>query len=122
MRKSIFLLALLCATVYAAEPPPPPAMEPLPGESKSAPQAGDPSVSAQSALLGDPIAPGSSRYCQTYYRDPSLSFCPAPADTAGCDVVAQSHENRGAQRTPWRPVAEAYLRHELGFQPLGRTM
>jgi hypothetical protein len=42
------------------------------------PQAGDPSISARSAALGDVIAPGSTRYYQTYYRDPSLSFCPAP--------------------------------------------
>ncbi len=44
----------------------------------SAPAAGDPSVSAQSALLGDPIAPGTSRWYQTYYRDPNLGFCAAP--------------------------------------------
>jgi hypothetical protein len=42
------------------------------------PQAGDLSVSVQSAVLGDPIAPGSTRYYQVYYRDPAPSFCPAP--------------------------------------------
>jgi hypothetical protein len=44
----------------------------------SAPAPGDPSITARSAVLGDPIAPGTSRYYQTYYRDPSLTFCPAP--------------------------------------------
>jgi Tol biopolymer transport system component len=40
-----------------------------------APAAGDRSISAQSAALGDPIALGSVRYYQAYYRDPNLSFC-----------------------------------------------
>lgn len=44
----------------------------------TAPEAGDLSVSAQSAALGDSIAPGSTRWYQVYYRDPSSSFCPAP--------------------------------------------
>jgi hypothetical protein len=44
----------------------------------SAPQAGDLSITARSAQLGDPIAPGSTRYYQTYYRDPNPSFCPNP--------------------------------------------
>jgi Tol biopolymer transport system component len=44
----------------------------------SAPGASDNPITVQSALLGDPIAPGSTRYYQTYYRDPSLTFCPAP--------------------------------------------
>jgi len=48
----------------------------------SAPTAGDPSITARSALLGDPIAPGSTRSYQVYYRDPALSFCPAPAGDA----------------------------------------
>ena len=42
------------------------------------PQSGDPSITARSAALGDPIAPGSIRYYQTYYRDPNLTFCPNP--------------------------------------------
>ena len=42
------------------------------------PQLGDLSISARSALLGDPISSGSSRYYQTYYRDPNLNFCPSP--------------------------------------------
>ena len=44
----------------------------------SAPQGGDLSVSARSAALGDPIAPGSTRYYQAYFRDPSPAFCPNP--------------------------------------------
>jgi hypothetical protein len=44
----------------------------------SAPAAGDPSITAMSALLGDPIAVGSLRHYQVYYRDPNLAFCPAP--------------------------------------------
>jgi hypothetical protein len=42
------------------------------------PLAGDPSISARSATLGNPIAPGSTRYYQTYYRDPAPGFCPTP--------------------------------------------
>ncbi|MBK7641630.1 MAG: hypothetical protein IPJ19_01050 [Planctomycetes bacterium] len=40
---------------------------------------GDPSITLRSAALGDPIAPGDARFYQVYYRDPSASFCPAPA-------------------------------------------
>jgi hypothetical protein len=42
------------------------------------PAAGDLSVSAQSAALGDPLAPGSTRYYTVYYRDPATWFCPPP--------------------------------------------
>jgi hypothetical protein len=42
------------------------------------PGPGDPSITVRSAQLGDPIAPGSTRYYQVYYRDPSPSFCPSP--------------------------------------------
>jgi hypothetical protein len=52
------------------------------GGAISAPQAGDPSVSAKSAALGDPLAPGMTRYYQTYYRDSKLDFCPAPSGDA----------------------------------------
>lgn len=48
------------------------------GGSATWPQTGDPSISARSAALGDPIAPGSTRWYQAYYRDPVLAFCPAP--------------------------------------------
>ena len=43
----------------------------------SAPTGGEPSILVRSAELGDPIAPGSTRVYQTYYRDPFLEFCPA---------------------------------------------
>jgi hypothetical protein len=43
------------------------------------PEAGDLSISARSAALGDVIPAGGVRYYQTYYRDPSSSFCPAPS-------------------------------------------
>jgi hypothetical protein len=44
----------------------------------TAPGPGDPSISARSAALGDPIAPGTMRYYQAYYRDPVLTFCASP--------------------------------------------
>jgi len=46
----------------------------------SAPQPGNPSITAQSTALGDPIAPlsGATRIYQAYYRDPNLAFCAAP--------------------------------------------
>ena len=46
--------------------------------SASAPGPGDPSITARSAVLGDPIAPGDVRFYYVYYRDPDLSFCPSP--------------------------------------------
>jgi hypothetical protein len=46
--------------------------------SVSAPGSGDPSVSARSSALGDPLAPGAQRAYQVYYRDADPSFCPAP--------------------------------------------
>jgi plastocyanin len=49
------------------------------GGSATYPGPGDPSISAQSATLGDPITPGTSRYYQVYYRDPDLTFCPGQA-------------------------------------------
>jgi len=42
------------------------------------PGPGDPSITARSAALGDPIAPGSQRFYQTWYSDPDLAFCPNP--------------------------------------------
>ena len=48
------------------------------GGSVSAPSGGDPSITAQSAALGDPIAPGTTRHYQVYYRDPVLPFCDTP--------------------------------------------
>ena len=46
--------------------------------SVSAPQGGDLSITARSAQRGDTIAPGSSRYYMTYYRDGVAGFCPTP--------------------------------------------
>jgi probable HAF family extracellular repeat protein len=48
------------------------------GGALSVPQAGEPSVSARSAALGDTITSGATRFYQTYYRDPVLTFCPNP--------------------------------------------
>ena len=45
----------------------------------SAPQGTDPSVSARSAAVGDPIGAGEFRVYHVFYRDPSSTFCPAPA-------------------------------------------
>jgi hypothetical protein len=42
----------------------------------------DPTISARSAAAGDPLAPGNVRYYQAYYRDPVLTFCPAPQGKA----------------------------------------
>ena len=42
------------------------------------PDATDLSITARSAALGAPIPSGAVRIYQTYYRDPSASFCPAP--------------------------------------------
>jgi Tol biopolymer transport system component len=44
----------------------------------SAPSGSDPAVHTRSATLGDPIAPGTSRFYYVYYRDPIvLGGCPA---------------------------------------------
>jgi hypothetical protein len=43
-----------------------------------APQSSDPTVSARSAAVGDPIPLGGTRCYQVYYRDSSATFCPAP--------------------------------------------
>ena len=48
----------------------------------AAPQAGDASISSRSAALGDVLHSGATRIYQTYYRDPHLAFCPAPAGDA----------------------------------------
>ncbi|MBK7645127.1 MAG: hypothetical protein IPJ19_19130 [Planctomycetes bacterium] len=44
----------------------------------SAPGPGELGILARSAALGAPIAPGSVRVYQVYYRDPSATFCPVP--------------------------------------------
>jgi Tol biopolymer transport system component len=48
------------------------------GGAVSAPQPGDASISARSAALGNVIGAGTTRYYQTYYRDPLLGFCASP--------------------------------------------
>jgi len=45
----------------------------------TAPAPGDPPVSARSAVLGDVLTMGATRYYQAYYRDPAPLFCPSPA-------------------------------------------
>jgi hypothetical protein len=47
----------------------------------TAPQGADPSVSFQSAALGDPLSAGATRIYQVYYRDPDPNFCPIPGST-----------------------------------------
>lgn len=46
------------------------------GGACAAPIAGDPSITARSAALGDPISPGDTRFYQVYYRDAAGPFCP----------------------------------------------
>ena len=53
-----------------------------PAGTLTAPEGGAPSISARSAALGDPIAAGTSRVYQVYYRDPDLAFCPPPAGSS----------------------------------------
>ena len=57
------------------------------GGATSYPQPGDNSISLESALLGDPIPAGGTRYYQTYYRDPSASFCPSATFNASSGVI-----------------------------------
>jgi hypothetical protein len=42
------------------------------------PGLGDPTVSERATALGDVLDPGSRRYYQAYYRDPTTKFCPPP--------------------------------------------
>jgi len=44
----------------------------------SAPAGAELSITARSAQLFDPIAPGQTRYYMTYYRDGVATFCPSP--------------------------------------------
>ncbi len=59
----------------------------------SVPASGDPSISARSAALGDPLSAGAHREYMAYYRDPTVSGgCPATstfnATTAGTLIWA----------------------------------
>jgi hypothetical protein len=50
------------------------------GGAVSYPPAAGPSISTRSAALGDPIASGSQRHYQVYYRDANPTFClPSPS-------------------------------------------
>ena len=40
------------------------------------PGVGDPSLSQRALAIGDPLAAGSTRSYQLYYRNPAPSFCP----------------------------------------------
>ncbi|HEV8111915.1 MAG TPA: FG-GAP-like repeat-containing protein [Planctomycetota bacterium] len=51
------------------------------GGSITAPQGGDPSVSARSAALGSVIVPGQHRWVLVYYRDPSVLGMCSPSST-----------------------------------------
>jgi hypothetical protein len=53
------------------------------------PGPGDPSITSRSAALGDPIAPGSTRYYQSYYRDPLASFCPPLTFNSSNGIIVQ---------------------------------
>ena len=44
----------------------------------SYPLPGDPPITARSAARGDPIAPGTTRNYQAWYRDAVPGFCPSP--------------------------------------------
>ncbi len=48
------------------------------GGNVAAPTGAEPKIKTRSAALGDPIAPGSTRYYLVSYRDPNPSFCPDP--------------------------------------------
>jgi hypothetical protein len=46
--------------------------------SSAEPGPGEPSLRTRLAALGDALPPGSVRFYQVYYRDPSPTYCPAP--------------------------------------------
>ena len=48
------------------------------GGNVAAPQGAEPSITARSAALGDPIPGGATRYYLVAYRDPNAGFCPMP--------------------------------------------
>ncbi|MBK7644308.1 MAG: hypothetical protein IPJ19_14905 [Planctomycetes bacterium] len=52
-------------------------VKPASGGSVSYPVGAELSITQRSAQLGDPLTAGSLRHYQTYYRDPSSSFCPS---------------------------------------------
>lgn len=50
--------------------------------SLTVPATGQTSISARSAALGDPLAPGTVRSYQSWYRDSNPDFCGPPAGNA----------------------------------------
>jgi Tol biopolymer transport system component len=54
----------------------------------TAPEMGDPSISARSATLGDPVPLGGTRVYQVYYRDPNLVFCPGGFNATNAMAIA----------------------------------
>jgi Tol biopolymer transport system component len=54
----------------------------------TAPQTGDPTISARSAALGDTIPLGATRIYQVYYRDANLTFCPGGFNTTNAIAIA----------------------------------
>ncbi|MBI5363825.1 MAG: hypothetical protein HZA53_11650 [Planctomycetes bacterium] len=52
------------------------------------PEAGEPSISARSAIVGDPIPIGATRHYQAYYRDADPTFCPAGGTANSSQAVA----------------------------------
>jgi hypothetical protein len=64
------------------------------GGSITAPAGGDPSVSARSAALGNPILPGQNRFYLVYYRDPVV--------LGGCAATSTFNATQGG-RVSWTP-------------------
>jgi Tol biopolymer transport system component len=58
------------------------------GGAITAPEAGDPTISARSATLGDSIPLGATRAYQVYYRDPNLAFCPGGFNVSSAIAIA----------------------------------
>jgi hypothetical protein len=60
----------------------------------SAPSGGDPKITARSAALGSVITPGSTRWYQAWYRDPTV--------LGGCPVLSGYNASSG-QQIIWGP-------------------
>jgi Tol biopolymer transport system component len=58
------------------------------GGSITVPAAGDPTISARSAALGDQILLGSTRAYQVYYHDSNLSFCAGGFNVTNAIAIA----------------------------------
>jgi hypothetical protein len=57
----------------------------------SYPPAGQQSLSVRSAILGDVIAPGSTRVYHGYYRDAQLGFCSGGANLTNALAIAWAY-------------------------------